>query len=119
MLFKSGTLSNEGDGCKSHDIHRQSLGYRDCSKRFYDVSRDFSKQYAHIYAARLGIFRNIFSKIIENKWSGKYKVLKLCDLREKGIPCIIVGTLFKNQQLKPSVLKELSDQLEIIPQPHR
>ncbi|CAH2039707.1 unnamed protein product, partial [Iphiclides podalirius] len=57
--------------------------------------------------------------IIKKKWSNKYKILKLCDLREKNTLCVIIGTIFKHQQLKPSILKELSDQLEIIPQPTR
>ncbi|KAL4703295.1 hypothetical protein ACJJTC_015427 [Scirpophaga incertulas] len=55
---------------------------------------------------------------IKKKWPNCKKVLKLCDLRDRNT-CIIIGTLFKLQQLKPSILKELSDQLEIIPQPAR
>ncbi|CAG5025594.1 unnamed protein product [Parnassius apollo] len=67
----------------------------------------------------MNTFRNILIPIIKKKWSNKYKVLKLCELREKSTLCVIIGTLFKHQQLKPSILKELSDQLEIIPQPIR
>ncbi|PZC84273.1 hypothetical protein B5X24_HaOG205468 [Helicoverpa armigera] len=57
--------------------------------------------------------------IIKRKWSDRHKILKLCELRDKGTTCIIIGTLFKFQELKPSILKELSDQLEIIPQAPR
>ncbi|KAI8426331.1 hypothetical protein MSG28_005195, partial [Choristoneura fumiferana] len=64
-------------------------------------------------------FKNILDSVIFKKWSNKYKILKLCELREKDTTCIIVGTLFKLQELKPSILKQLSDQLEIIPQPSR
>ncbi|XP_063382533.1 DNA polymerase delta subunit 2 [Cydia fagiglandana] len=101
------------------ELERQSVEYKDCSKRFYEVSRDFSKQFAHIYSARLNTFRNILEPVIYKKWTNKYKILKLCDLREKNTTCVIIGTLFKLQELKPSILKQLSDQLEIIPQPPR
>ncbi|KAJ2944299.1 hypothetical protein O0L34_g18285 [Tuta absoluta] len=121
MLFKpeSGNSTKKESEFQPVEIERQVVDYTDCSNRFYQVSRDFSKQYAHIYSARLNTFRNILGPVIKKKWSNKYKILKLCELREKNTPCIIVGTLFKLQELKPSILKELSDQLEIIPQAAR
>ncbi|KAJ0178358.1 hypothetical protein K1T71_006181 [Dendrolimus kikuchii] len=121
MLFKRESVSTSSVkmGFESVELDRQIVDYTDLSKRFYQVSRNFSKQYAHIYYARLNTFRNILSPIIQKKWSSAYRVYKLCDLREKDSDCIIIGTLFKLQQLKPSILKELSDQLEIIPQPAR
>ncbi|XP_072947430.1 DNA polymerase delta subunit 2 [Epargyreus clarus] len=120
MLFKVENRDHDSESAyKTQEIDRHAVDYTDCSKRFYQVSRDFSKQYAHIYSARLNTFRNILSPIVSKKWSNKYKILKLCELREKGTLCVIIGTLFKLQQLKPSILKELSDALEIIPQPAR
>lgn len=120
MLFKVESKDKEySNSFEPKEVDRHHLGYEDSSNRFYQVSRDFSKQYAHIYSARLNTFRNILKPIVSKKWSNKYKVLKLCDLHDKGSTCIIIGTLFKIQQLKPSILKELSDQLEIIPQPTR
>lgn len=121
MLFKvnSNTAESAENTFVVREVERQNVPYADSSKRFYEVSRDFSKQYAHIYSARLNTFRNILSPIIKKKWSDRYKILKLCELREKGTTCVIIGTLFILQKLKPSILKELSDELEIIPQAPR
>ncbi|XP_075978642.1 DNA polymerase delta subunit 2 [Anticarsia gemmatalis] len=119
MLFKTEPNSSNTDNFETRELERQDVDYTDRSKRFCEVSRDFSKQYAYIYSARLNTFRNILTPIVKKKWSDRHKILKLCELREKGTTCVIIGTLFKLQELKPSILKELSDQLEIIPQAPR
>jgi DNA polymerase delta subunit 2 len=33
--------------------------------------------------------------------------------------CIIIGTLYKYQELKPSLLKEIANELQAVPQPPR
>lgn len=43
---------------------------------------------------------------------------KLADLREDdNDKCILVGTLYKQQKLKPSILREISDENHVAPQP--
>lgn len=56
--------------------------------------------------------------------TGSRPILKIDSLSEFGVlgedgPVILVGTLYKHQELKPSILKELSNEIQSVNQPLR
>ncbi|XP_044586496.1 DNA polymerase delta subunit 2-like isoform X1 [Cotesia glomerata] len=102
-------------------IERTSIEFEDF-KKFIIGDRKFDKQYSNIYIARLRALKNILENKSKEKW-GQYQVKTISQLgdddddeskAEKLV--ILIGIIYKHQELKPSILKELSDELQLIPQ---
>ncbi|KAG7189613.1 hypothetical protein KM043_017296 [Ampulex compressa] len=111
-------LSKPGNE-KPQVFDRIHTTYKDASRSFTHDANDFSKQFAHIYAARLAELREVLMQQISKKW-GKVQILKLADLENfEDEQCVIIGTLYKHQQWKPSILRELSEDHQMSVPPSR
>ncbi|CAK9833422.1 DNA polymerase delta subunit 2 [Anthophora retusa] len=90
-------------------FERKRAQYKNLSEKFVNTKNDYSKQFAHIYAARLAELRDILIPRVQAKWVN-VPIVKLADLENlEGQQCVIIGTLYKHQQWKPSILRELNE----------
>ncbi|XP_061933274.1 DNA polymerase delta subunit 2 [Apis cerana] len=113
MVYKSEEKSNnlyiKSEKENSQIFERKQAQYKDLSEKFAITRSDYSKQFAHIYSARLAELRDILIPRVQTKWEN-IPIVKLADLENlEGEQCILIGTLYKHQQWKPSILRELSE----------
>ena len=75
--------------------------------------RDFQRQFYHVYASRLGQMRDRVMEACSEDEKAKVTPLADLDKADKNENIVIIGTLFKNQKLKPNILQELGKKFYI------
>ncbi|KAK0093510.1 hypothetical protein PV326_013375 [Microctonus aethiopoides] len=102
-------------------FERKGVDFQDIERRFTNTTTDYAKQFFHMYSCRLEELRPYLSERAQKKW-GDVKQLKLPEVENfENERCIIIGTLFKHQLWKPSILRELgedTDEPNITPEKH-
>lgn len=71
------------------------------------------QQYSHLYYCRLHKLRELLTALAQQRWP-KSRVRTILGL-EEGEECIVIGTLYKQMQLKPSILDEYAKERSVAP----
>jgi len=87
-------------------VERDSADYKCADDPFVIGERVYNKQFAHLYFQRLQVIRPAIQEKINSGWKDvpMKKILEV----EAGVECAVIGTLYKDMKLKPSVLDEYS-----------
>ena len=95
--------------------HRSVSGVRcssvvsSCSASFVVSGKTFTKQFAALYFIRLHALRSACHDAARREGLGQLVCERLLDVRP-AVQCVLTGTLYKQQKLKPSILSEYSAQ---------
>ncbi|CAK9803682.1 DNA polymerase delta subunit 2 [Anthophora plagiata] len=101
-------------------IYRRKLFKYENFEKFKISQRRFEQQYSSIYIARLRALKDHVLQKAKIKWTSNEAVtISEFVERDESNTCIIIGTLYKHQELKPSILRELSEELQLVTQPSK
>ncbi|XP_068149652.1 DNA polymerase delta subunit 2 [Drosophila tropicalis] len=100
--------------------YRVKCSYENLSGQYLVKAYDYQKQFCHLYAHRLAEMTRLLTPLAQKKWGTKEPIKKLCELHaEQDIHCILIGTIYKHQVHKPSILRDISEENQLAPQPPR
>ncbi|XP_063607268.1 DNA polymerase delta subunit 2-like [Penaeus indicus] len=105
----------DSEDAPARKAERQEVSYESLSSKYkLWGNKDVTRQYFKMYSARLERMRPVVEAKAKGKWGSDTTLKRLHELDDETGKCIIVGTLFKRQTLKPSILKEISEEVTLI-----
>jgi len=98
-------------------INRITAQYENKSEKFRGVDKQYGKQFHLTYSQRLHMLEPMIIQQAKNKFGQEIKVYKVSELREENQEprtedILVVGTIFKQEENRPSILKEYAEQSE-------
>ncbi|KAG2484535.1 hypothetical protein HYH03_016671 [Edaphochlamys debaryana] len=83
---------------------RATATYVNLDERFRTAKRTYERQYAQLYFSRLMLLKGVMRRQVEELWPG-VPVCSILEVQENR-EVAVIGTLYKNMKLKPSILDE-------------
>jgi DNA polymerase delta subunit 2 len=94
-------------------LPRKQADYTCRDERYcLSMQRYKGQQYSQLYFFRLHTIRQNLLSRVQERWPS-LPVCKVLGL-EEGQLCVVVGTLYKQMQLKPSILEEYSKERSVV-----
>ena len=95
-------------------MNRSSIQHEDRCIRFVVDKKDYHQQFCHMYSRRLDQMRPLLKKSVDDAWNLVANDLHILDKiidsethLEKD--CVLIGTIYKEMELKPSILDEYKE----------
>lgn len=113
--------NQDGRERSEEKLQRVTLSYTPTYQRFRAKARTFTQQYSHMYTNRLRLMRPMLEAAATAKWGtgapdGKEGedaptlCQKIIDLVDGARTSMVIGTIFKDMPLRPSLLDEYRDE---------
>jgi len=108
-------------------INRCTAKYQNNSQKFRDVDKLYSNQFFKTYSERLHTLEPMIIQQARDKFGQDFKVFKVSELNDEGAAerrenILVVGTVFKQEENIPSILKEYAEKSEdqvTLPEGHK
>jgi len=101
-------------------IVRQTVAYRPTNQIFLQKEKNYIQQYSHLYLKRLLALRPALKRFLQDQQrSGHFSIADKVIALKIGEKVGVVGTVYKEQKLKPNVLDEFTNDFSAIPADRR